>query len=72
MVWDIYNKCANTTDCLMILKKLVFKRGSFNLNCAMASRVLDKNQNADFCENFDWEDHHIGGGAQRFHRKCEG
>ena len=29
-------------------------------------------RNANLCQDSHWEDHHRGGGAERFHRECEG
>ena len=31
-----------------------------------------KKENADICEDPDWQDHHLGGGGFRHHRECEG
>merc|ERR1711997_1160805 len=32
----------------------------------------DNSQDANLCEDSHWEDHHLGGGAKRFYRECEG
>ena len=42
------------------------------LNSYPLNKISNFRQHADFREDPDWQDHHLGGGAQRHHREREG